>query len=41
MRISQRDILEFCVADRYEEHPWPDETHLAGRMRKRLPPPIR
>jgi len=25
IRIAQRDILEFCVADRYGEHTWPDD----------------
>lgn len=25
LRISQRDILDFCVADEYIEHKWPDE----------------
>ena len=25
LRIAQRDILDFCVAERYEEHTWPDD----------------
>lgn len=25
MRIAQRDILDFCVADHYKEHRWPDD----------------
>jgi uncharacterized damage-inducible protein DinB len=25
LRIAQRDILDFCVAERYEEHAWPDD----------------
>lgn len=25
LRIAQRDILDFCVAERYEAHTWPDD----------------
>jgi uncharacterized damage-inducible protein DinB len=25
IRLAQRDILDFCVAPKYEEHAWPDD----------------